>query len=218
MRTSSPYPYSTGEVARLFGVSARTVWRWTQEGKLGTIKTPGGQLRYRSEDVDALLAMETPSDLVSTSPRVALERVIGQHFNGDGMAAMLAVADMCDIAVSPSVDTRKEQHVTDHPPHRKHIGELALAHGIDDGTWIGVRPAVELTGLSSAQIKNWEQHGVISCLQEQQKGNRKYLREELALVAELRDRQEGCRPKLNQVKHLITKARGGQAEVQSHAP
>ena len=44
-----------GEVARIFNVSQKTVERWSDEGKLGCIRTPGGHRRYRKPDVDRLL-------------------------------------------------------------------------------------------------------------------------------------------------------------------
>jgi excisionase family DNA binding protein len=48
------------EVAALFGVTSRTVNRWSKEGKLAVIKTPGGHRRYPAAQVRALLAL--PAD------------------------------------------------------------------------------------------------------------------------------------------------------------
>ncbi|MFC5232774.1 helix-turn-helix domain-containing protein [Pseudonocardia zijingensis] len=43
---------TTGELARELGLSARSIARWAQEGKLQpTLVTPGGQYRWQSEDV-----------------------------------------------------------------------------------------------------------------------------------------------------------------------
>lgn len=39
------------EVARVFEVSPATVARWTREGKLPFILTPGGQRRYVREEI-----------------------------------------------------------------------------------------------------------------------------------------------------------------------
>lgn len=44
-----------GEAAALFGVDARTVGRWALEGRIGSIKTPGGHRRFRESEVRALL-------------------------------------------------------------------------------------------------------------------------------------------------------------------
>jgi excisionase family DNA binding protein len=43
-----------GEVAGLFRVDVKTVTRWAQAGKLGSIKTPGGHRRYSAQQVEAI--------------------------------------------------------------------------------------------------------------------------------------------------------------------
>ena len=40
------------EVARRFAVDPKTVTRWARQGKLPSIKTPGGHRRYRESVVD----------------------------------------------------------------------------------------------------------------------------------------------------------------------
>ena len=44
------------EVAALFGVNPRTVWKWTTPGMawLTPVKTPGGHNRFRESEVLAL--------------------------------------------------------------------------------------------------------------------------------------------------------------------
>ena len=44
-----------GEVAALFRVDPRTVTRWSQAGKLTSIRTLGGHRRYREREVRDLL-------------------------------------------------------------------------------------------------------------------------------------------------------------------
>ncbi len=44
-----------GEVAKAFGVYAKTVAAWADAGKLSYITTPGGHRRYVRADVEALL-------------------------------------------------------------------------------------------------------------------------------------------------------------------
>ncbi|MFF4991485.1 BldC family transcriptional regulator [Streptosporangium saharense] len=44
-----------GEVAHIFGVDPKTVNRWSLTGKIPSLKTPGGQRRYRQSDINALL-------------------------------------------------------------------------------------------------------------------------------------------------------------------
>lgn len=44
-----------GDLARLFKVDPRTVSRWAAEGRLSSIKTPGGHRRFKESEVLALL-------------------------------------------------------------------------------------------------------------------------------------------------------------------
>ncbi|TDA28618.1 MAG: hypothetical protein DSO01_00080 [Archaeoglobi archaeon] len=43
--------YTTGEVAKIFGVSYVTVKKWAYSGKIKYIKTPGGKYRYPESEV-----------------------------------------------------------------------------------------------------------------------------------------------------------------------
>jgi excisionase family DNA binding protein len=43
------------EVAFRFRVDPKTVRRWGREGRLASIRTPGGHRRYYEDEVDALL-------------------------------------------------------------------------------------------------------------------------------------------------------------------
>ncbi|RFU41550.1 helix-turn-helix domain-containing protein [Actinomadura logoneensis] len=44
------------EVARVFRVEPKTVSRWAAAGRLKSVRTPGGQHRFRESDVLALMA------------------------------------------------------------------------------------------------------------------------------------------------------------------
>mgnify|MGYP003884661235 CR=1 FL=1 len=48
---------STGEVAKIFGVSYTAVKKWTYSGKIKFIKTPGGRYRYPESEVRRLLGL-----------------------------------------------------------------------------------------------------------------------------------------------------------------
>jgi excisionase family DNA binding protein len=50
-----------GEVAKAFRVDPKTVTRWAGEGRIGSIKTPGGHRRFRRSEVLALLRGLQPS-------------------------------------------------------------------------------------------------------------------------------------------------------------
>lgn len=50
------------EVAALFRVSATTVTRWADQGRISAFRTPGGHRRFLRKDVDFALAETlTPS-------------------------------------------------------------------------------------------------------------------------------------------------------------
>lgn len=48
------------QVADMFGVAAQTVRRWTDEGRLTDVRTPGGQRRLRPDEVRELAALHPP--------------------------------------------------------------------------------------------------------------------------------------------------------------
>ena len=45
-----------GEAARLLGVSIETIRRWDAAGQIKSIRTLGGQRRFRREEIDRVLA------------------------------------------------------------------------------------------------------------------------------------------------------------------
>jgi excisionase family DNA binding protein len=47
--------YTTGDVAKLLGVSDRTVVNWVRAGQLSAFTTPGGHRRFRASDVETFL-------------------------------------------------------------------------------------------------------------------------------------------------------------------
>jgi excisionase family DNA binding protein len=54
-------PLTPSEVASRFRVSVATVRVWADEGRLASFRTPGGQRRFRREDVEAFLAKQEPA-------------------------------------------------------------------------------------------------------------------------------------------------------------
>ena len=52
---------SPSEVAKIFGVGAKTITRWAKAGKLSSVRTLGGHRRYYAREVAALLAESTES-------------------------------------------------------------------------------------------------------------------------------------------------------------
>lgn len=54
--TMEPRPLLTpAEVAAMFRVDPKTVTRWAKDGRLSSIRTPGGHRRYEESEVRALL-------------------------------------------------------------------------------------------------------------------------------------------------------------------
>lgn len=47
---------TTAQVAERFQVTPSTVARWAKDGKLAVVRTPGGTLRFRPDDVEAFFA------------------------------------------------------------------------------------------------------------------------------------------------------------------
>jgi len=66
-----------GEVSRAFSVTNRTVTRWAESGRLGSIRTPGGHRRYREAEVRALLNNQAQPNPITTRP--APEPTITPH-------------------------------------------------------------------------------------------------------------------------------------------
>lgn len=55
----SPQWLTIGQVARILGVHPTTLRRWTNEGMIRCLRTPGGHRRFLQRDVDALLEAQT---------------------------------------------------------------------------------------------------------------------------------------------------------------
>jgi excisionase family DNA binding protein len=59
--------YRTSEVARIFGISRVSVWRWCKEGKLLAVVLPSGQRRIAREDVERILATGQATEQETTT-------------------------------------------------------------------------------------------------------------------------------------------------------
>lgn len=51
---------TSGEVAAMFGVDRKTVNRWAEEGKIGSIKTLGGHRRFLRSEIEELVHSKLP--------------------------------------------------------------------------------------------------------------------------------------------------------------
>ncbi len=50
---------TSAEVAALFGVDRRTVVLWAKRGRIPALRTPGGQHRFRADEIRRLLDTST---------------------------------------------------------------------------------------------------------------------------------------------------------------
>jgi excisionase family DNA binding protein len=55
------------EVAERFGVSVQAVRDWADQGRLPHFRTPGGQRRFRPEDVAEFLKTQEPAPKAATA-------------------------------------------------------------------------------------------------------------------------------------------------------
>ena len=55
MRKMPIHLLSVKEVAQIFGVTSKTIWTWTELGKLPYVQIPGGRRRYDERDIKAFI-------------------------------------------------------------------------------------------------------------------------------------------------------------------
>jgi excisionase family DNA binding protein len=67
--SSRPLGLSTSQAARTLGVSLGTIRRWSDMGYLESYRTPGGQRRFSSEQIEQFL--ESLQDPASSPRRAA---------------------------------------------------------------------------------------------------------------------------------------------------
>jgi excisionase family DNA binding protein len=95
--------YTPSEAARLAGVDVQTLTEWANDGKITVKRTKGGHRRYPGDELQAL----SPS--VHMSTETALDVFVQNHFGGDAVAALLAVARQFGIGVA-YLDRRYFEH------------------------------------------------------------------------------------------------------------
>ena len=60
--SQAPRLLNVGEAAAYLGVSAASLRKWSNDGLVGTYRTPGGQRRYSVDDLDAFMrSMREPA-------------------------------------------------------------------------------------------------------------------------------------------------------------
>ena len=56
MAGTEPRLLTPGEVAVMFRVDPKTVTRWARDGRLSSVRTPGGHRRYDAAQISRMLA------------------------------------------------------------------------------------------------------------------------------------------------------------------
>ncbi len=123
-----PMLYRVGQAAELLGVSVDTVRRWSDEGRLGTVRTGGGQRMVDGEDL-ARLAREIAES--PPEPETIVGRSARNRFAG--------------IVTRVITDTVAAQVEIQAGPHR--IVSLMTREAVDE---LGLRPGM----LAVASVKS----------------------------------------------------------------
>lgn len=58
---TSPEYLTPAQAARRLGISARTLWRYQDAGRIAPVRLPSGHRRFLASDVEALLPAEAAS-------------------------------------------------------------------------------------------------------------------------------------------------------------
>jgi excisionase family DNA binding protein len=88
-----------GEVAKLLGVNVDTVWKWSKKGILRAYQlTPGGQRRYRLEDIEAFI--KNGGDMKTT---IQLQ---SDQLSKEDVRALLQAIRLCEVATFPDKEIR----------------------------------------------------------------------------------------------------------------
>jgi len=66
---------SIKNIKELYGISRITLINWEKKGLLNPIRTPGGQRRYRKEDVEELLNLKEEEEKTEKADTILYARV-----------------------------------------------------------------------------------------------------------------------------------------------
>jgi excisionase family DNA binding protein len=102
-----------GHAAKFLGVAPNTVRKWSDQGRLPTLITPGGHRRFREQDLEAFIKSSTPTNTPSRRPLVLV--IEGDAHLREYLRVHLEVAGY-EVHASESVD-RVLVTTIDQPPH-----------------------------------------------------------------------------------------------------
>jgi diguanylate cyclase (GGDEF)-like protein/excisionase family DNA binding protein len=135
-----------GDVAAMLGVSANTVRRWTDVGRIAAHRSPGGHRRYLAEDVSALLPDLAGAGMAQPGDFAELRRH-SQDLRSTLQAGLSLVSLLAeDPHEVPSETARLLCELTGAPRCDVYLGDeetLRLAVSVEDGQLVdGRRDAV----------------------------------------------------------------------------
>jgi excisionase family DNA binding protein len=120
------------EAAALLGVSPITLRRWADDGKVASQRTPGGQRRFRREDLQAVQRMEGRTSRWGSKQREQGERALSAGALREQMLAEL-VALGTTSAQTRDID-RLLQQVAERLLTTLRVINCDIYRLLDDGT------------------------------------------------------------------------------------
>jgi len=73
---------SASKIQKRFGISSSSLRRWDGEGKIQTIRTPGGFRLYNNKDIEIIFS-QGESEIEPTKTKICYARVSSPHQQGD---------------------------------------------------------------------------------------------------------------------------------------
>lgn len=83
MSKSDQQYISASKVQQQFGVSSSSLRRWDGDGKVKTIRTPGGFRLYRVHDIQQLFSQDNSTETESQKAKICYARVSSEHQKQD---------------------------------------------------------------------------------------------------------------------------------------
>lgn len=158
--TNSDSMYTTKQVAKILGVTARTVQLWAENGVIEAWKTPGGHRRIRQAELDKLIktirepAKESSSSgdckLLLVEDETDLLKLYRMHFESWNLPIeVLTATDGYEALIRIGAE-KPDMIITDlNMPHMNGFHMLKILQGIEE---LNGTDVVVVTALSKEEI------------------------------------------------------------------
>ncbi len=158
--TNSDSMYTTKQVAKILGVTARTVQLWAENGVIEAWKTPGGHRRIRQSELDKLIkTIREPSKesssggdckLLLVEDETDLLKLYRMHFESWGLPLeVLTATDGYEALIRIGAE-KPDMIITDlNMPHMNGFHMLKILQGIEE---LNGTDVVVVTALSKEEI------------------------------------------------------------------